>query len=215
MSEAVDDFFAPPALALPFDAAAWDSAPLRTERLVLRPLRVEDSADVWEYQRIADVLRFIPWPPRTRDEGYAHTLRRSQSRVLTADGDALMLAVELPGEAAVEGTGDRVIGDVMLRVDSVDAAALELGWVFHPDFQDHGYATEAATAVLRAAFQQVNAHRVLARLDPRNAASAAICRRLGMRHEGRELESFYDKGEWQDGDTYAILRREWAASPAR
>ena len=71
----------------------------------------------------------------------------------------------------------------MVRVSSVQHAQLELGWVLHPDFQGRGYAREAAGAVLDFVFETLHPHRVQAFLDARNAASAALCERLGMRRE--------------------------------
>ena len=47
----------PPALRFPYDAAALVATPLRTERLVLRPLEASDAADVYEYKRLPDVIR--------------------------------------------------------------------------------------------------------------------------------------------------------------
>ena len=51
-------------------------------------------------------------------------------------------------------------------------------------------------------------------LDARNAASAALCERLGMRREATILEEEYNDGEWQDTAVYGVLRREWAARRA-
>ena len=62
------------------------------------------------------------------------------------------------------------------------------------------------------AFDTLRAHRVHALLDARNAASAVLCERLGMRREATILEEQYDDGEWQDTAMYGILRREWAAA---
>ena len=50
-----------------------------------------------------------------------------------------------------------------------------------------------------------------ANLDPRNDASAALCRRLGMREEAHFVEDIWFKGEWADSAIYAILDREWRA----
>ena len=202
----------PPALRFPYDAAALTEQPLRTERLVLRPLEASDAADVYEYQRIPEVLRYLPWPMRERAEAYAHTARRAAGRVLAADGDFVFFAALLPGSATHGApTRDRLVGDFMIRVSSVQHAQLELGWVLHPDFQGRGFAREAATAVRDFAFEQLNPHRVQAFLDARNAASAALCERLGMRREATLLEEEYNDGEWQDTAVYGILRREWAA----
>ena len=59
----------PPELRLPFDATGLTAEPLRTERLVLRPIEAADAADVYEYQRLPEVIRYLPWPERDRTEG--------------------------------------------------------------------------------------------------------------------------------------------------
>ena len=205
----------------PFDVASIGDAPLQADRLTLRPLSPDDSDDIWEYQRLPEVLRYIPWPRRDREDAHAHTLRRTRARVLAADGDAVHLAMVLRGEPSVgiptaggagpeaSGRRDRVVGDVMLRVGSIESAQVELGWVLHPAFQGRGLAHEGTAEVLRLAFEVIGAHRVFAHVDPRNAASAALCRRLGMRLEGTLVEDVLDDDGWQDTEIYAILRREW------
>lgn len=203
---------------------------------MLRPLEASDAPDVFEYQRLPEVIRYLPWPERDRAEAYAHTAKRAAGRTLAADGDFFVFAATLPGEPATDAarsdlaTGDavrsdaapgdpaprdRVIGDFMVRVSSVQHAQLELGWVLHPDFQGRGFAREAAGAVLAFAFEALNAHRVQAFLDARNAASAALCERLGMRREATILEEQYNDGEWQDTALYGVLRREWIAQTER
>lgn len=205
---------APPQLALPFDVTPFLDEPIRTERLDLRPITLDDSDDIWQYQQLPEVLRYIPWPERDRDEAHAHTVRRAGMRGLEADGDAFDFAISLRGEPTTRGGADavgaRIVGDVMLRVASVAHGQLEIGWVVHPDFQGRGIAAEAATAVLGVAFETLRAHRVVAHLDVRNEASARLCERLGMRREALLIEDQYDDG-WQDSLAYALLHREWAA----
>ena len=181
---------------------------------MLRPIEAADAADVYEYQRLPEVIRYLPWPERDRTEGFEHTAKRAAGRVLAADEDFFVFAATLPGTPSTDDPArDRVIGDFMVRVSSVQHARLELGWVLHPDFQGHGYAREAAGAVLDFVFETLNPHRVEAFLDARNAASAALCERLGMRREATLLEEEYNDGEWQDTAVYGVLRREWAARP--
>ena len=204
----------PPALRFPYDATALTDAPLRTERLVLRPLEASDAADVFEYQRLPEVIRFLPWPERDREQAYEHTAKRAAGRVLAADEDFVVLALVLPGEPSVgdRAARDRVIGDMMVRVSNAQHAQLEVGWVLHPDFQGRGYAREAAGALVDFVFSTLNPHRVTAFLDARNGASAALCERLGMRREATILEEEYNDGEWKDTAIYGVLRREWAAA---
>ena len=81
--------------------------------------------------------------------------------------------------------------------------------MLHPDFQRRGLATEGASHLLEIAFDTLDLHRVVARLDARNRASAAVLTRLGMRHEAHLVENQLFKGEWGDEDQFAILQREW------
>jgi RimJ/RimL family protein N-acetyltransferase len=83
--------------------------------------------------------------------------------------------------------------------------------VFNPDHHGHGYATEAARALLRLAFGEFGFHRVIGRIEARNTASAGVLERLGMRQEAHLIENEYVKGEWQSETVYAILAREWRA----
>ncbi|MFF2494176.1 GNAT family N-acetyltransferase [Agromyces sp. NPDC058064] len=206
-----------PAMALPFDADSL-TAPLRTERMTLRPIEPDDSDDIWEYQRLPEVLRYIPWPPRSREEAHVHTLKRAGMRRLAENGDAFHFAMVLRGErstAPVVGDRhrDRVVGDVMLRISSTQHAQLELGWVLHPAFQGRGLAVEATREAVRFAFEVIAPHRLEAHVDVRNVASAALCRRLGMRLEGALVEDVWYDG-WQDSEIYGLLRREWEAERA-
>jgi RimJ/RimL family protein N-acetyltransferase len=196
-----------PALRLPYDATQLEVTPLTTERLVLRPLSADDAADVYRYQRLPEVLRFIPWPQWSEQDAYAHTRKRAAWRRLAADGDAIIFAMALAPSSSEAG---RVIGDVMLRVDRAEHAGLEIGWVVHPAFHGLGLAAEAAREVLAFAFGELGAHRVQAKLDARNEASARLCERLGMQLEATLVDDWWWRGEWTTTAIYATR----APSPA-
>ncbi|QIM18901.1 GNAT N-acetyltransferase [Leucobacter coleopterorum] len=181
--------------------------PLRTERLTIRPLEASDADDVWRYQKDAEILRYIPWPERTRAEAREHTERRASSgELLKQDGDHVFLAVEL----AAGPEAGRVIGDLMLRVSNTVKAEIEVGWVFASDQQGKGYAAEASAEAIRLAFEQLEAHRVVAHLDDRNTASAALCTRLGMRHEGTAFAQEWEPDGWVNLELYALDHEEWS-----
>jgi RimJ/RimL family protein N-acetyltransferase len=175
---------------------------LRTERLLLRPMTEADVDDIHAYQSREDVCRYLPYEPRTRDEVAEKVAKFSLAVTLAAEGDYWQLAIERAG---------RVMGDVYFTITSVANATAEIGWTLHPDHHGHGYMSEAARAVLGIAFGEIRAHRVMAQLDPRNHASIALCRRLGMREEAYFVEDLWFKGEWGDTGVYAILEREWGS----
>jgi RimJ/RimL family protein N-acetyltransferase len=183
-------------------------APVRTARLVLRAMTPGDVNDIHAYQSRSDVCRYLPFEPRNRDEVAEKVAKYSKALVLSGDGDFWQLAIE---RAADPG---RVIGDVYFTIKNMANATCEIGWTLHPDHAGLGYMTEAAGAVLEIAFNDLGLHRASAVLDPRNDASAALCRRLGMRAEAYFVEEMWFKGAWADTAIYAILDREWAARAA-
>jgi RimJ/RimL family protein N-acetyltransferase len=126
---------------------------------------------------------------------------------LTPDAVGVAYAVD-PFMAA--GQESRTIGEIILLMDSALDARLEIGWIFHPDAGGRGYASEAARAVIDLCFRTLRAHRVIAKLDPRNGPSARLAERLGMRHEGVMREDHFLKGEWASTSVYSLLIGEYA-----
>jgi len=85
----------------------------------------------------------------------------------------------------------------------------EIGFTLAPDYQGRGYATEAVRLLAGYLFTVRGKHRITACCDARNAASAALLERLGMRREGHLRQSTWAKGEWTDDLLYALLHDEW------
>jgi RimJ/RimL family protein N-acetyltransferase len=179
---------------------------LLTDRLRLRRYREDDLDRFAAIQSLPEVARFLYLEPRSREEAEAALAKRIAGTRLEQDDDAITLAVERREDGLL-------LGDATLFLRSVTDRQVEVGYVFHPDAGGRGYATEATRALVDFAFQDLNAHRVFARTDARNTASAALLRRLGMRQEARFREAEIFKGDWGDELVFATLAREWS-SPA-
>jgi RimJ/RimL family protein N-acetyltransferase len=181
------------------------SYPITTPRLTIRPLTEADVDEVVSYRGDADVCRYLPFEPMSR-EVVATRIAGDLGRAdITSEGQGLTLGVELTA------TG-RLIGDVVLFLRSVRDAAGEIGYVFHPDVAGQGYATEACAAFLDLAFdasEGLGLHRVVALMDSRNVPSARLVARLGMRREAHHRSCQRFKGEWADLVVYALLESEW------
>jgi RimJ/RimL family protein N-acetyltransferase len=177
--------------------------PIETERLLLRPLEPADVDAVHAYQSRPEVCRYIPYEPRSR-EAVAERL---------ADPEKTRATLEEPGQAldlaiVRKDTGE-LIGDMLLFWHSAEHRGGEVGYVLHPDHAGHGYATEAAAAMLRLGFEGLGLHRIVARIDARNDASAAVLRRLGLRQEAVLVDNEWFKGGWSTEIDFAILEDEW------
>ncbi|MEU3713346.1 GNAT family N-acetyltransferase [Streptomyces catenulae] len=178
--------------------------PLRTARLDLRPVTDDDFAAVHAYLRLPEVCRYIRWGPLDEAGSRASVAAKAARTTLRAEGDSLQFAV------VVRETGT-LIGDVLLVLRSAAHRQASIGYVFHPAHHGHGYATEASRALLALGFDHLGLHRVQAELDARNAASAGLLERLGMRREAHHVENEFLDGEWTDEVVYAMLAREWEA----
>jgi aminoglycoside 6'-N-acetyltransferase len=185
------------------EAAAKLALPRRTERLVLRPFRHGDEADVLAYRSRHDVVRYMPADPVQPAAAGEFIAERLPATRIAADHDRIVLAVEHE---------DRVIGDVLIQARQLADRQAEIGWAFNPEFHGRGLATEAASELLVIAFGEMDMHRAWAQLDPRNAASARLCERLGMRREAYFIQDIWFKGEWGDTAIYALLAAEWRAA---
>ncbi|MGH7610823.1 MAG: GNAT family N-acetyltransferase [Candidatus Dormibacteria bacterium] len=176
--------------------------PIQTERLRLRQLQADDLDPLSDIHSRPDVVRYLYWEPRNRDQVRRWLEGSLAIPNLARDADALVLAVE-------ELSQNQLIGTVNFFLRSVDHRQGEIGFVFHPDFQGQGLAQEAATELLRLGFETLRLHRILGRCDGRNLRSARLMERLGMTREAVMVENEWVKGEWTDEWIYAIREQEW------
>ncbi len=177
------------------------SLPVSTERLLLRLFTPRDVDDMYAYQGLPSVARYLYRPPRTREACAKVIAEIATATRWTEDGDQLTLAV-----CRREGPG--VIGEIILRLASARARQAEIGWVLNPGYEGLGYASEAARAVAAMAFDELGVHRLFARLDVDNTGSVRLCERLGMRREGHLIENDLDGERWGSEYIYAALAHE-------
>lgn len=178
-----------------------------TDRLLLRPYSLDDFPAFHDLHGRDDVARYLPWETRD-EEASLKALERHQTVVLEKDDDGVTLA------AFHKETG-RLVGELVLFLRGREHRGGEVGYVLHPDFWGQGLATEGARAMLQIAFDTLDLHRVIARIDARNTGSARVLERIGMRREALLVKNKWFKGEWGDEADYAILEEEWASSPVR
>jgi RimJ/RimL family protein N-acetyltransferase len=181
--------------------------PIRGERLLLRPYAAGDVDALYAYHRLPEVTRYLETEPRSRADVQALVAQRSRVRALTIEGQALCLVAELASTR-------EVVGDCVLFWRSREHQRGEIGYIFDPAYQGRGLATEAAAMLLRLGFEGLGLHRIVARCDARNTASARVMERNGMRREAHFVQIEFLKGEWADELIYAILHSEWAARQA-
>jgi ribosomal-protein-alanine N-acetyltransferase len=174
---------------------------LRTERLLLREFVEDDWPAVHEYGSDPEVVRFMPWGPNTEDDTRAFVAR------------ALAAQREEPRReyhaAATLLDGGRLIGACSLHLGNPLHRSAMLGYCYARASWGHGYATEAARALVGFGFRELGLHRVWASCDAENIASARVMEKIGMTREGRLRQDANLHGRWRDSYVYGVLEGEW------
>lgn len=149
-------------------------AKMETERLLLRPIGVEDSAAVFEtYANDPQITRFATWVPHAT---VAETQRYLQAcEIAWREGTAFPWAI-------LRKSDGKLIGSAELRIDDHKA---EIGYLIARSLWGQGYASEAARALVDWAFAQPDIFRVWATCDAENLASARVLEKAGLVFEGR------------------------------
>ena len=154
---------------------------LSTERLVLRPVTGDDHPVLLAHWTEPDVRRFLFDGAPLSSAEVAETVEESIGD-FAAHGYGIWL-IELgsgtdsgpiPGPSPEAG----LVGTAGLR--PLEESGLEIFYSLAPAAWGHGYATEAARAVVEYALGPLGLPEVLAEVDEGNAASVAVVKRLGM-----------------------------------
>ncbi|MFC3477717.1 GNAT family N-acetyltransferase [Halobacterium litoreum] len=184
----------------------------RGDRVSLHPVEEEDYEFV-QYGRNHPDVR-VPLTDTTirSSDDVAEMFEDADYHFLICVGDGGESTNDESGEtaSAAEDTDDlEAVGVVAFPWvrDGVQVGSL-MYWVA-PDHQGNGYVTEATELFLDYAFGECGFHKVNARVNADNGASASVLENLGFEREGtRRAESVVD-GEWVDMHMYGLLADEW------
>jgi ribosomal-protein-alanine N-acetyltransferase len=173
---------------------------LHTARLRLRPFVDADADALFALHSSAYVLRYWdapPWSEPARAGRFIEVCRQ-----LANDGTGARVAMD----RLSDGT---FVGWCGLSRWNPDYRSAALTYCLDDAAWGHGYATEAARALLRWAFDTLDLNRVQAETDTRNVTSARVLAKLGFVREGTLREDCVVNGEVSDSWVFGLLRREW------
>ena len=143
---------------------------LETDRLMLRPITLDDAEDLFEYA--SD-------PENTR-----HTFPTHQSIEETEWVISNLFMSSPLGNFAIElKENGKMIGTCDLRVTESEKSA-ELAYAINKKYWGNGYAPEAAKKLLELAFQDLKIERLWAKFSSENPASGRVMEKIGMEKEG-------------------------------
>jgi RimJ/RimL family protein N-acetyltransferase len=175
---------------------------LETARLFLRWPKAKDGALLIAEagdRRVAEPHAVIPHPYRPDDAVRFVSEARSQN----IEGRGVYLAITPRKDQ------DRLIGVISLRVRST--GEVSLGYWLGVQHWGKGYATEAAQAVLDAAFLYSDVSAIIAGVRVTNDRSRAVLERCGFQYAGSGMSERPAWGDRVSTDNYRLARSTWAS----
>jgi RimJ/RimL family protein N-acetyltransferase len=150
---------------------------IQTNRLILRPFEASDAESAFGWLGDPVVMRFTPTGP---DKSLEETKARLAGYIdhQKVHGFSKWLVLDRSSGVAIGDSGLLVLQDF----DWVD-----LGFRFARPFWGKGFATEVASAWVRAALDEFRVGHLGAFVDPENVASIRVLEKVGFRAERRDV----------------------------
>ena len=170
---------------------------IKTERLRLRPYKLQDVGNILVIASDPEWARFLPVPQ-------PYTMADAEQFIASQ----VLLDREQHQSWAIE-QNEAIIGGIDIRFDFENHLG-ELGYSLARPWWGQGLMTEAARAVIDAAFLAYpELNRIRAMADARNRASLRVMEKLGMVREGVLRQNRFVRDEFIDEVWCGLLRTEW------
>lgn len=173
---------------------------LNTERLRLRRLTPDDAEAIFQYASKPEVAKYVTWDTH-------QSLSDTRAYIEFAENQYQAGGVAPWGMVLKET--DEIIGTIDFVSWNQTHQFAEIGYVCSPDYWGKGYTPEAAHALLKFGFEQMNLIRIQARTFTENEASQRVLKKIGMSFEGTMRKAMKVKGKHLDLNMYSILINEY------
>lgn len=100
-----------------------------------------------------------------------------------------------------------------VSVGNIVRRAFQSAYLGYGAFEGHarqGLMSAGLRAVVDMAFGELGLHRVEANIQPANAASLGLVRRLGFEREGFSPRYLMVDGDWRDHERWAMRSEQWS-----
>ena len=170
---------------------------LKTDRLILRPIKRSDAQDLYAYAQDPAVSRHVLWDAHKNVQESRQFIRAARRQYRRG----------LPGSFAITlRDSGRMIGTVGFMWLNPDWQSAEVGYSLSREYWNRGIMTEALRAVIAFGFDTLGLNRIEAQHETDNPASGRVMQHVGMRYEGTLRQRIKNKGKYVDVKLYAILR---------
>ncbi|WP_169449815.1 GNAT family N-acetyltransferase [Paludibacterium yongneupense] len=172
---------------------------LQTSRLILRQIKRQDYSFFMSLNMMQEVMRYID--PERSEQKNAYLFEGYLPDWTPEARQTMMWSIE-------ERESHSLIGTFCAKLQNPPLGPAEIGYRLHPGKQGHGYAREAAKAVLHFLFLTCRTHKVTAVVTEGNMASIKLLEKLGFSLEGVLRQQYRMADSWFDDLHYGLMRNE-------
>jgi ribosomal-protein-alanine N-acetyltransferase len=148
---------------------------LETDRLILRHQVIEDLDDLWWLYCDAEITKYIPDAPRSREEAQEELEWHMHGHPKYP---------ELGLWATIHKATGKFIGRCGLLPWTIDGQnEVEVAYTIARQYWGQRLGTETARAILQYGFEKLNLSRLICLINPENIASQKVAEKIGMKFE--------------------------------
>lgn len=172
---------------------------LKTDRLTLRRLDLNDLKPMYTMCTHPEVMKYIPVSLTQSEEDVKEYIHSIDKRMDSKECINWVITLKETGEMI--GT----IGFYRMKLEHYRA---ETGYMTLPQFNGKGYVTEALAATINYAFSTMKLHSIEALVNPENIGSIKVLEKCGFKKEGHIKDNWFFNGEFLDTVIYSKLNEK-------
>ena len=170
---------------------------LKTSRLTLREIRVEDAKRIYDMRSNGRVNQFIA---RTNMQAEDDAMKLAESTIAAYHNKQAI------GWAGILRDNQEIIGTCGFNSIDVMNLRAEIGGEMATEYWGKNIAQEAVREILRFGLYHMNLHTIEAKVSPQNRGAIYVLEQLGFEKEAHFKDRIYFNGNYSDMAVYTLLK---------
>ena len=143
---------------------------METERLIIKPIQVEDYDDICEYGCDEETDKYMIHWPKTKQQ-IKEYITKCVSSMKTDNSDWFEYVIQLKENR-------KVIGNISLNKNN---QGTEMGWISNKRYWNKGYMSEVIKVIINYAFSNLGIQKIIATCSDNNIASYKVMEKCNMK----------------------------------
>lgn len=173
---------------------------LKSPRLILRALNLNDAEDVFAYAKNKTVSQYVFWDVHQTIKDSINYIKETINSYQKEQ--KLMWGIQLKDS-------NKIIGTCGFMAYYPITKCLEIGYALNPKYWNQGYAKEALKTIIDYAFNHLDAIRIEGICVIENLASEKTMLSCNMEFEGILYDNFIKNNEIHNCKIFAITKRNY------